>query len=199
MTLSDWLALWDRLFSYFSILRRGVRRCDAERQRRSHTHMATDPDDEGDGDDAEPADYRAEPGDGQRVYATATRDQPRGPYVAVEAGADAVTRGLGRVCFAPHWDESRVFCGENVNLARRSYEDVPGFDIAWWQVHVRGWQRGDGGLWLRAHFEPSACDHPVAHAQEAGYDVPAGMQVLSDALDAAGIPVAGYHTSVDAF
>lgn len=135
---------------------------------------------------------------GQYTYPTQATERPQGPFVAVAAEAETVTRALGEACFAPNWATSTVFCGENVNLVRRSYEDVDGFDIPWWQVHVRGWQRADGGLWLRAHFEPSARDHPVAHAQEAGYDVAAGMRALIDALDAAGVPIDGYYDTVDA-
>lgn len=168
-----------------------------------------DPPDDQDADDdsdAEPADDTADAaapplpapddfaaGEGY-AFGTVTVARPHGPYLGVAADITTVGEALYSVSFQPAWDASGLFRGENLNMARRSASPPPEHsEIEWWRTHVRGWQRPDGGCWLRAHYEPSARDHPMAHAQEVGYDVPTGMRALMDALAAAGLPHSEYH------
>lgn len=130
-------------------------------------------------------------------HAAETADRPTGPYVAVNADPIVIREALGGFCFAPNWHGSTRFRGENVNLARQSYHENPDYpDLVWWQVHVRGWQRDDGGCYLRAHFEPSPAHHTMAHAQAAGYDVSVGMNALRSALADGGIPVEATYTAL---
>lgn len=108
-----------------------------------------------------------------------SKDRKDLPYIKVDATAEEVERELGKHSFAPNWEFSYYYRGEDVNLARVIYEATDAHpDIVWWQVHVRGFVT-EGGIELQAHWEPEPTEHDVDHIEGVGYDNERGIDMLS--------------------
>jgi len=110
-----------------------------------------------------------------------TKPRPSGRYFLADATVSDVTRALGAQSFAPNWEYSYNYRGEDVNLARVVYEEHRG--VEWWQTHVRGWI-ADDGVELSAHWEPEPTEHPTAHLDGDACTVTRGEAELRAVLDA---------------
>lgn len=78
---------------------------------------------------------------------------------------------LGPEGFAPNWEFSYNYRGEDLNIARVFYDrrEVDGDPYAWWQDHVRGWVHHDGSIWLTGHRELEPTEHPHGHLDAVGW------------------------------
>lgn len=102
------------------------------------------------------------------IYRALRRDlfskpRPEGTYLTVRKPVP-IRQVLGEASFAPNWELSYNYKGEDLNLARVVYDPDTAYDPTWWQTHVRGWQT-EGKWWLRAHYEPEPVEHPKKHLQ----------------------------------
>lgn len=110
-------------------------------------------------------------------------DEPSGPaflvtprsgellYEDTEELLDALEHAFGTYSYAPNWETSYHYYGEQLNLARVVYhetEEYPG--VKWWQYHVRAFRHPDGRVRLRYHFETEPTENPDAHYVEDGFE-----------------------------
>ncbi|WP_257300484.1 hypothetical protein [Haloarchaeobius sp. FL176] len=118
--------------------------------------------------------------------AVATKQEHSGPALVVSGDFDEVQAALGRQHFAPNWEFSYNKRGEDLNLARITYErrEVGHHEYGWWQTHVRGWAQDNGSMRLRAHWELEPTENDQDHIDGIGLDVPAGVDQTARALDA---------------
>ena len=91
-----------------------------------------------------------------------TRPRPTGRYLVVEPDVN-VRAVLGRKSYAPNWEFSYNYRDEDINLAQVVYDNIDGYDVVWWQTHVRGWVHDDGRTWLSGHYEAEPTEHPYEH------------------------------------
>lgn len=114
-----------------------------------------------------------------------------GSDIAAQRNVEAIEETLGSSrSYAPNWEFSYNYRGENLNLARVVHADVEDHpDVEWWQTHVRGWpsEQTPGSVLLRAHWEPEPTEHPHAHLDGVGYNHAYGMDLLAKHLDENGI------------
>ncbi len=115
-----------------------------------------------------------------------TRPRSETPAYLVEATKPEVHRLFGRQYFEPNWELSYNYHGEILNLRRVVFAEEPEYD--WWQVHVRGYEHGESGIELTAHYETEPAQHPDAHVDLHGLDVDHGMDVIEDILEAESVP-----------
>lgn len=118
------------------------------------------------------------------------RDLSEGSDGAHERVLDHLTEALGERSYAPNWEFSYRYRGEDLNLARVVYEDSEEHsDVLWWQNHVRAWPvEGEPGMLdVRSHWEPEPTEHPTPHLEGVGFSGPKGMEMLREHLDEAGI------------
>lgn len=92
--------------------------------------------------------------------------------------------------YEPKWPLSFHYYGEDANL--RAYYYDPTREYPHRQIHVRGFDAGDGDVAEYAHDEPSALAHPVAHIRSEDMDDVTAE--VAAALDAA---VRGDETALD--
>lgn len=107
-----------------------------------------------------------------------TRPEPTTSAWIIDATPEEVAAAFGRHYYAPNWEFSYNYRGEDCNIARvehvsgldnRTLErfgddlDVAPRDIDWWQLHVRGWAQPDVGTRVRVHREPEPTEHPRVH------------------------------------
>lgn len=112
-------------------------------------------------------------------------DRPTGRYLFLDTTTRAVTRALGTRGYHPNWELSAYYEGEDLNLSNPRYEPAKG--VAWWQNHCRGWEE-DGGISLKAHWEPEPSENPFEHLDPETYGRPVeGMRRLRETLDDAGL------------
>ncbi len=111
-----------------------------------------------------------------------TKPRPDGEYLVVTKRVPYLERLLGQHSYAPNWELSYNYRGEDLNLARVTYDRFAETDVWWWQTHVRGWERG-GKVWLHAHYEPEPVENPRRHMTGVEHDVDGNEQlarVLND-------------------
>lgn len=112
-----------------------------------------------------------------------TKPRPTGRYLVVDADVDVV-RALGHRSYAPNWEFSYNYRGEDVNLAQVVFDGTEQYpDIDWWQTHVRGWVHDDGRTWLSAHYEAEPTEHPKPHLDGITPELRDGMMNLEYALE----------------
>lgn len=98
-----------------------------------------------------------------RAFRRALFTKPKpDPTFHVKTTLYDVRGALGRQGYAPNWEFSYNYRGEDLNLASVFYrgEREP---IVWWQHHVRGWEQPDGTVHLAVHHEPEPTEHPKPH------------------------------------
>lgn len=117
----------------------------------------------------------------RKAFYTIERPE-RDRYFVVDAERDEVIEALGRLSFAPNWELSYNYEGEDLNLSRVMYEESEEYDIRWWQVHVRGYVAEDG-IKLEAHWEAEPSEHPEEHIDEVGFDIDRGIEELGHYLE----------------
>lgn len=123
-----------------------------------------------------------------------TVPKPDGPFFVVESTEEELKAVLGAAYFAPNWEFSYKYRGEDLNLARIEWhidDDVPPTGQrkgrVWWQTHVRGWEVGKYTWQLTAHWELEPTENDKEHIDGLGFDVWEGMWNLGDVLDDARI------------
>jgi hypothetical protein len=119
-----------------------------------------------------------------------SQPRPTGTYLHTTASLEAITATLGDRYWYPNWELSAHYEGEDLNLSRTRRDPHAG--VEWWQEHCRGW-REDGGVSLKAHYEPDPSEHPVAHLTPTYHDRETGMARLRETLDDAGIEYATFE------
>lgn len=95
-----------------------------------------------------------------------TKDKPDTNAIIVEATEDGLLTVLGKEYFSPNEKLSYYYKSEDLNVARRFRAPHPvriGSNVEWMQDHIRAWDVGGYKWEIRAHREPSAFHHPVAH------------------------------------
>jgi len=110
-----------------------------------------------------------------------TKPRSETPAYLVEMTKPEAVSFFGRRHFDPGWEMSYHYRGEVLNLRRVEYADHERYN--WWQVHIRGYQHGDAGIELTAHYETEPAEHPDAHIDLYGLDVEKGMQTIQTLLD----------------
>jgi hypothetical protein len=111
-----------------------------------------------------------------------TKPRPEGKYIVLsDMDVQDAERLLGRMSFAPNWEFSYNYKGEDINLARIEHETHPEYTPVWWQYHVRGWQMDDA-MWLRVHWEAEPTEHHDAHFEAIGAELERGFAWLSTEL-----------------
>jgi len=99
----------------------------------------------------------------RRTLFTKERHDER-PHFVVDADLDELRELFGARSYAPNWEFSYNYRGEDLNLARVFYDPNRGPDgVVWWQYHVRGWVRDDGLVELAGHVEAEPTEHPKPH------------------------------------
>lgn len=121
-----------------------------------------------------------------------TVPEPTTPALVVDVGPTRVEDAFGQRSFAPNWEFSYNYRGEDINLARVERVPHKPHGVAWWQTHLRGWEQEDGTLRLRAHWEPEPTEHPIPHLSETGFSWPMGTEVIRKEAREAGLD-AEYH------
>lgn len=112
-----------------------------------------------------------------------TRERPDGAYFAVHAELEEVKEALGKHSFAPNWEFSYNYRGEDLNLAQVVFHRSKRHpNIVWWQTHVRGWE-ADDTVEIRGHWEPEPTEHDEAHLQGLGFEKSIGMMNLRQVLE----------------
>jgi hypothetical protein len=90
-----------------------------------------------------------------------------------------------REVYYDDWSEfSFHYEGEDLNMRRPFYMDGEQND---YQHHIRAWGK-DNKVYLRAHNELCAKDHPVLHLKAKGLNHDKGMADLESLLQTLGIP-----------
>jgi len=107
-----------------------------------------------------------------------------GTQITTDATLDEVRRALGARHFTNSWELSYRYEGEDLNMRRPEYKDD---EYEWYQLHVRGFEREDGGVDLTAHMELEPTAHPYKHIAEEQFSLNAGVHMLGSVLDDAGI------------
>lgn len=110
-----------------------------------------------------------------------TRPRSETPAFLLEATKPEVESLFGRHYFEPGWELSYNYHGEILNLRRVEYVDDGEYD--WWQVHIRGYEHGERGIEITAHYETEPAEHPDAHIDLHGLDVGHGMEVVRGILE----------------
>lgn len=110
-----------------------------------------------------------------------TKPRTDTPAYLVGLTKPEIVRFFGCHHFEPGWEMSYNYHGEVLNLRRVEYVDHERYE--WWQVHVRGFLRGEGGIELTAHFETEPAEHPDAHIRRYGLDVGKGMATIREIMD----------------
>jgi len=108
---------------------------------------------------------------------------PRPSQVSVDASIEEVRAALGRRHFTNAWELSYHYNGEDLNMRRPEYVDD---DYNWYQLHIRGFERDDGGVDLHAHFELEPTAHPYGHIEGTNFNISRGAEMLVDILDEEG-------------
>lgn len=119
-------------------------------------------------------------------------DPPAGRGMVLDATPAELEDALGRLGYAPNWEFSYYYRGEDLNLARVERYDHPDGDKSryrWWQTHVRGFDVGGGETWVHVHFETEPTEHPRSHLAGEGFSVRRGKQNLRESLSVAGVSV----------
>lgn len=113
----------------------------------------------------------------RNTYFTVSVPRHKGSNILVRADIDEVRKTFGKDSYAPNWEFSYRYEGEDLNLAKVRYSEYDHYpDIVWWQTHIRGWDvEGVDGTILHAHEEPEPTEHPDAHLEERGFDVSKGF------------------------
>jgi hypothetical protein len=121
--------------------------------------------------------------------AVATAEEHGGPALVVSGTLEDVRAALGRQHFAPNWEFSYNKRGEDLNLARITYDrrEVGHHEYVWWQTHVRGWEQADDSIRLRAHYELEPTEYDQDHIDGIGVDVAAGVDGTARALEEEGV------------
>lgn len=114
-----------------------------------------------------------------------TKQRTKTPAYLVEMTKPEVVQFFGRHHFEPGWEMSYNYHGEVLNLRRVEYVDDERYN--WWQVHVRGFLRGDAGIELAAHYETEPAEHPDAHIRLHGLETERGMAAIRELMDDGGI------------
>lgn len=107
------------------------------------------------------------------------------PAFLVELTKPEVVGFFGRHHFEPGWELSYNYHGEVLNLRRVEYDHKENYE--WWQVHIRGFRHGDDHIELTAHYETEPAEHPDAHINLYGLDVPKGMTAIRELMERDGI------------
>lgn len=129
-----------------------------------------------------------------------TRERADTPTYVVDATLEEVREELGMLSFAPNWEFSYNYRGEDINLARVEYQKSKRHpEIVWWQVHVRGWMT-DRGIELQAHWEGEPTENDSSHLNGDGLSRTVGTKRLGEYLDETGLnvvkdPRENYHES----
>lgn len=100
--------------------------------------------------------------EGRRLWFTV--EKPDSESFTVERSLDEIETILGDKSYNPRWALSYHYYGESYN-ARQYYLD-PSREHPHRQVHVRGFENGDGTVELMCHEEPAPEHHPRAHLRE---------------------------------
>lgn len=93
---------------------------------------------------------------------------------------------LGRRHFAPSWDLSYYYDGEDLNMVQFRYDENVSADRPWQQLHVRAFAEDDG-VEVSVHDEMSAKTHPAGHYRAHALDIERGVGLFTAILDDAGI------------
>lgn len=116
-----------------------------------------------------------------------TTPRSGGPYFLVDADLDEITEVLGQHSYAPNWEFSYNYRGEDLNLAQVVHHRSKTHpDAVWWQTHVRGWGTEDR-VELQAHWETEPTENDSAHLEGHGLEVSIGMKNLREVLDEEGL------------
>lgn len=115
-----------------------------------------------------------------------TRPRSETPAYLVKASKAEVERLFGSHYFEPNWELSYNYHGEVLNLRRVEYSGDSEYD--WWQVHIRGYEHGESGIELTAHYETEPAEHPDAHIDLHGLDVEYGMDEIEEILESESVP-----------
>lgn len=121
-----------------------------------------------------------------------SQPRPTGVYLHVDETPASLTPKLCRQAWHPNWELSAYYKSEDFNLSRPDHEDEWDIEhpladrVEYTQTHCRGWEE-QGGLSLRAHYEPAPSEHPKAHLTSEFSNVPKGMDVLREQLELAGV------------
>jgi len=122
-----------------------------------------------------------------------TVEPPSGDYILVDEPIEELEEIFGVAFFAPNWETSYNYRGEDLNLARVFYDDrlhknFPNVDsdVVWWQIHVRGWREGNKTA-LNAHREAEATEHPEEHINGYGFAGHRGTEAIERFLLRRGI------------
>ena len=112
------------------------------------------------------------------------------PYQIIDTDHEKVKQVLAKNHFSTwhiisYYSDHEEFGGEQLNMRRIESLDPDG---RFWQTHVRGFEHPDGFA-VCPHFEMCPVEHPVAHLDREGLNVPIGMQTVSDIWEANGIDV----------
>lgn len=115
---------------------------------------------------------------GKKTFVTDDRSDVQS--LRIDATQAQIRELLGNCYFEPNWEFSTYYAGEVLNLRRVRYADHD--RLAWWQVHVRGFQEGNS-LELDPHWEPEPSQHPNAHLTEDYINIERGIKALERILD----------------
>lgn len=125
----------------------------------------------------------------------ASGEEHDGPALVVRASVKEATEALGQHYFAPNWEFSYHERGEDLNLARISYDarKVGHHKYVWWQTHVRGWVQTDGDVRLRPHLELEPTEYDQDHIEGIGVDIEEGTRRVVEVLEDAGLTYERYE------
>jgi hypothetical protein len=111
-------------------------------------------------------------------------------YQLLDADLEKVKQVLARNHFATwhvisYYYEHEEFGGEQLNMRRIESLDPEG---RFWHTHVRGFEHPEGSV-VCPHFELCPVEHPTAHLEKEGINVPIAMETTRDLWEANGIEV----------
>lgn len=116
-----------------------------------------------------------------------TVNRPNHPTINTTASVETLIDVLGRESYAPNWEFSYRYNGEDANLSRVEYAPQDG--LRWFQTHVRIFDDGEHRT-IMAHWEPEPTEHPRAHLAERHMDYGRGLDTVEQVLNQAGVPYA---------
>lgn len=126
----------------------------------------------------------------RRIRGRFFRVESTHPYQIIDADGEKVKQVLARNHFAT-WNVLSYYyvhveCGaETLNMRRIESLDPGG---RFWQTHIRGFEH-PGGFLICPHFELCPVEHPAAHLDKEGLNVPIGMETARKIWEANGISV----------
>jgi hypothetical protein len=111
-------------------------------------------------------------------------DSQQKPALIVHRQKPEIESVLGKFHFEPGWELSFYYKGEIINLRRAEFfEDTPHKNLKWWQIHLRGYENGNGEIALTPHFEPDPSEHPDAHICQRYISRDHALDVIKEIFD----------------